>query len=275
MKFNIYKKTSILLMLVLLFSLFPQKLAFAETVYSNPWTTCIGDSKCNQDSNMTKGDLVKASTDIYQAFLKCNSNGVAYGSEVDDPAINSCLRQNLSTYSDTQFQAFENNRFHNDYTTGGKDSNGNTIVYDCLQCIGFVASSVALLSGDEWAVYRTGPANERDIPSAKDLYDKTEIPIYLNGQKIYSYKRVLSGPEQSGDIGIAPPGGYFNKYGNWVSSGEQGDYVTGLGHALIVNKPNGSHFTAIESSYPTECIINIDHQDHNAIPYHFFRKSTN
>ncbi|MCL4353715.1 hypothetical protein M1615_04640 [Patescibacteria group bacterium] len=191
--------------------------------------------------------------DVMDAFKECNTLTPGYTTY----KTNNCLERFLANkgYSSDQINAFNamNKPHHNDP--------------GCPQCIGFVADSVALATGDSNAIYRGDagcPNDHKNILFAKNLASLPRLTICLNGAQ-YSFKQVAN--PQPGDIGAALAG-----------TKDLSGMVSDKGHMLIVNKvdSNGT-FWAIEAGWSKsganteDCYLSRDMFMHSIKAYVFFR----
>lgn len=222
--------------LTLLYFFSAQKLAFAETVYSNPWTTCIGDaSKCNQSNSGANSDLIKAGDAIVQAYKACGNN---------------------HTYQPQQpcfFNYLESNGYGKAFVEGPfANLMSGSYVDGCVQCSNYVYLSLMLSSGSVPNVASAISANAMlsydTFTAGKDTYVKIGFGV----------------TPQRGDIGVA---------GANSSSGYE--HIEGAGHTLIVKSVEGNgKFIAYEANWgdPGPTCLASDNNQHIKDLYTFYRK---
>lgn len=231
--YNQFYTTIIVLFLFLLLFFFPQA-TFAAT-QSKSLDTIVGNPPLSLHS-----DIDSAASAAKQMYDACG-RGFTYATMSQE-----CIDTSFSSkgFAQDHIQAFSDRRVGNKQKGITSTITGN----GCSECLGFVAVSVSLATG-ETKTLTSG--------SAADYFGSTSIVI---GQTRYDRIEESQKP-QPGDLGF----------------GVGGEGIGGAGHALIVQEvPEEAMFWAIESSFPNTCAVTDKSsptaQKHIRRIYHFFRK---
>lgn len=181
---------------------------FAQRVDSNKVNTRVGNPPNNAtgSGSVSSNDIVQAAQDIKDGYGQCGG-GYSYNS-LDV----SCMKNFLLSkgHSTNLVDAFESRRESSITDLG------------CSECLGYVATVLALLTGDTETLryptaasvlgtrtFNSGPELFQQIPSTQDI--------------------------QPGDIAVTGIGG--------------------AGHIVIVKQPQGALFIALESNGNSQCQV--------------------
>lgn len=220
-------------------SVFPH-IAYAvqESVQSNSVITQFGNAPLDQKPTGAGTDLSKAAQNLIEAYSICPpANKSDYISE----ERTRCLQAFLKTrgYSDQTLAAFAARRV------------SSTTSANCAECLGFVALSLTLISGDANALLGS-PIERVNISNPVYVYNK--LNKFPAGQFTYSLKDKME--EGAIGMGISHPK----------------ETLSSSGHTLIVKKVLGNiKFTAYESSFGQICQVTSD-KEHVIDAYKFYNK---
>lgn len=216
-------KTTALTIFIVLNLLFPLP---TLAVSSNQFVTKVGDPK---EPNPGAGNfgLLKAGQDLVDAYRTCNR-----GSTGNDTSL-ACLVNFLKTrgYSDQALDAFKSR-----YGSGGPGY--------CIQCVGFIALSLSLISNDSNTL-------KAGVSQASNIYNFSYIKA---GSLTFTPIGVGNSVNiQPGDIGVTTEGS--------------------AGHILIVKSvAGGVEFIGLEANFGIPSCRATDDQDHFKRNYKFFRQ---
>lgn len=235
--------------LVLLFTFTLYTLTFtpvyAQQVTSDPLVITKVGSPQGKPPGGGSTELLQAAADLYNAYKICTSE--------PPPTYDSLRQSEGKDVSDKKTCLMNNLKSKYSSTIGGFDKRykPGILPRGCVQCTGFVALSITLLSGKDDAL---GGGD------AASFYNLDEIK---SGNIIFTrFTPNSSSTIKEGDIGVAPS-----------NPGKEG--IGAAGHLLIVKKfdpDSPALFTGIESSFPNICYLNQTYSQHHVETYHFFRK---